>query len=946
MALPGAVNALGLGEIEVNSYLNQPFRGRIALLSPSDDELKGMTVALAPADEFDRAGVPYPIILGRLRFRLSHSDKGQPFVKVVSSLPISEPYLRFIVEVKTPSRRMLRQYTVLLDPPGAYNHLSTGAQQDTVAANSDARSGSSRPAGAMLGSAGTYGPTEKQETLWSIANRLRPDESVSVQQMMLALLNANPDAFEGRNVNNLRAGVMLQVPDSDQIQAIAPPDALRAVRQQNSDQGAGPAAASGPSPAPAQRAQGPQGAPSPQPQVDPALAVENERLRQRIELLEQDLLDMRRFVSDRDMSSGPDIPMQTSADDPETGAGDPAASLADDSRAPENRGPGRTSGDQPGGPAVEVTDRTDASVSGGATDGAVQEGAPLSRTADPKSAVEQKPSVNAKADKAEVQAEPKPKPKPKPKPRPAPPPEPGFLDDPVGYVLNDPIMMAAAGSGVVGLLSLALLAARRRRAKDEGDEDSADIADLDIGDLDVIDGEGDELPGANASGDGGSAGDQVAAAEVYMNNGRYQQAEEILSKALAADPRNDSLKLKLLEVYQEAGNADAFVTLANKVRSERGDSKDDPVWRQVVAMGAVVSPAHPMFTGGPASADAGGTGNADSADMPDMLDLSDLGLGDDDLDVLGDGGDGDSADLDLSDLGLGDDPSTADSAGAAGSDFDLDLGDIDLGDGDGGDDVLDAGEPGSLGGESAGDSDDLLDLGGAASDENEDFADLDLGALGSEMSMDDLGSLDGGSLDESEFGESGESFELDQLSGIDGLEFDSGESGETLTADEGDAAGGLDFGTVEAVEGLGDGLGDASDDADGLGLDVGDLGADLELGGGSDDDDPLGGADFELDTGGDEGASTAGSAGGSFNETMILDGLEFEEGTGSASPAEEMLPTADAGGDDEVGTKLDLAKAYIDMGDPDGALDLLNEVMREGSSSQKQEAQALAADLN
>ncbi|MGB0713285.1 MAG: FimV/HubP family polar landmark protein, partial [Gammaproteobacteria bacterium] len=402
----------------------------------------------------------------------------------------------------------------------------------------------------------------------------------------------------------------------------------------------------------------------------------------------------------------------------------------------------------------------------------------------------------------------------------------------------------------------------------------------------------------------------------------------------------DSLKLKLLEVYQEAGNAAAFETLANKIRTERGDSRDDPVWQQVVAMGAAVSPGHPMFGDGAGGAPAPSNESAESGEMPDMLDLSDLGLGDDDLDVLG-GDTGDSGDLDLSDLGLGDDDPGTTGSGSSGNDFDLDLGDIDLGDGDDGDEPLGAADLGGLDGGSPGDpGDDSFDLGGAGAADNDDFGDLDLGALGSEMTMDDLGGLDTGSMDESELGESGESFDLDQLSGIDGLEFDSGTTGETLTADADADSGGLDFG---AADGLEEASGDASDD--GLGLDLGDMGGDLELGDDSGELDALGGANLELDSAKDAESSLSVS-GGSLNETMILDGLEFEEGAGSASPADEMIPSQDSGGDDEVGTKLDLAKAYIDMGDPDGALDLLNEVMREGSSSQKQEAQALAADLN
>ncbi|MEQ8939132.1 MAG: hypothetical protein RLT30_10595, partial [Gammaproteobacteria bacterium] len=114
---PGVAAALGLGNLDLESALNEPFSGKIQLLSASVDELDSLNVALADAEAFDRANIDRPFILSELRFKLIRSETGADYIKVSSEQPIREPFLNFLVEVSWANGRLYREYTVLLDPP-------------------------------------------------------------------------------------------------------------------------------------------------------------------------------------------------------------------------------------------------------------------------------------------------------------------------------------------------------------------------------------------------------------------------------------------------------------------------------------------------------------------------------------------------------------------------------------------------------------------------------------------------------------------------------------------------------------------------------------------------------------------------------------------------------------------------------------------------------------
>ena len=111
------VHALGLGELSSKSALNQNFNGDISLLSVSPEELDGVRVKLADAEAFKRAGVDRPFYLSLLKFEPTLSKKGNSVIRVSSDFPIREPFMNFLIEVNWPKGRLMREYTVLLDPP-------------------------------------------------------------------------------------------------------------------------------------------------------------------------------------------------------------------------------------------------------------------------------------------------------------------------------------------------------------------------------------------------------------------------------------------------------------------------------------------------------------------------------------------------------------------------------------------------------------------------------------------------------------------------------------------------------------------------------------------------------------------------------------------------------------------------------------------------------------
>ena len=246
------VSALELGAIEARSALYEPLDARIALHDVRIGDIEGMRVTLGSRSQFEAAGVPRPFHLTLIEFAaVREGEDGHIHLRTYD--PVIEPFLTFLIDVDWPGGHAIRGYNLDLAPAarGVTGAVTTrrperGRGSDALSATPDSPAAGgaadaaattptspaavveSRPAGGS-----TYGPVRRNETLWPLASRLRPDDSVSVHRMMLALLEANPEAFYIRNINALSAGVTLRIPTRDEIGPGDRAAAVAEVKRQN-----------------------------------------------------------------------------------------------------------------------------------------------------------------------------------------------------------------------------------------------------------------------------------------------------------------------------------------------------------------------------------------------------------------------------------------------------------------------------------------------------------------------------------------------------------------------------------------------------------------------------------------------------------------------------------------------------------------------------------------
>jgi pilus assembly protein FimV len=232
MLLPVAVSALGLGEIRLNSALNEPLRAEIPLISIDAEEIDVLSVKLASRAQYEQAGIEQVPELRQLRFEPTTGADGKPVIRVTTRNAVAEPFLNFLIEVNWPSGRSVREYTLLLDPPTLMRGAPPVSQLPAVSEPAAARPPSVSASSTTPPSGGEYGPVIKGETLWVIAETVRPDPSISMEQVMLALQQANPEAFIRNNINLLKVGVVLRVPSRDEMTTLAADEARASAQAQ------------------------------------------------------------------------------------------------------------------------------------------------------------------------------------------------------------------------------------------------------------------------------------------------------------------------------------------------------------------------------------------------------------------------------------------------------------------------------------------------------------------------------------------------------------------------------------------------------------------------------------------------------------------------------------------------------------------------------------------
>jgi pilus assembly protein FimV len=618
LAFHGHALALGLGKLTVDSALGQPLSARIELTSVTKEDLDSLRAKVADPSLYQQNNLTYQATLSRARVSLESSG-GSPYLRVTSPVSVQEPFLDLLVELDWASGRVVREYTFLLDPPGM--PMAAGAAEPVAparagtpartsaapaqrapspsasAAPAPAGAGgraSTSTAGAATGGAGSdQYAVRRGDTLQKIATQFKPADA-TLEQMLAALFNRNQAAFEGDNMNRLRAGAILTIPSAADTQATSSAEATKIVHMQASDwrayrdrlAAAAPAAGA----AGAREASGRIGA-----AVEdrtPAAAPGSDKLRvsreagtgkagsaaedaiardqqlkdaqSRIATLEKTIAEMQRAVELKNQTLAQ---MQAQAEAAKGGKAETAGTSTAPGAAQNATAPATASPSSTGAPAAPAETTTSASP-------------PAATTSAP---------ANAPGAKAPV-------PKAAPAPRAEPP---GFFADLLSGTPNWALGVAALAilGGIAGII-----AARRRKGTKF--EDSI-ISGTDIktntvfgstGGGVVNTGENSLASDFSREGLGNIDTDEVdpiAEAEVYLAYGRDAQAEEILKDALKKDPQRQEIYLKLLEIHSQHNKPQAFETVASELFAVSHGQGD--VWHKAVTLGRQLDPNNPMF---------------------------------------------------------------------------------------------------------------------------------------------------------------------------------------------------------------------------------------------------------------------------------------------------------------------------------------------------------------
>lgn len=903
---PLAGFALGLGKLHVKSALNEPLNAEIDITSITDAELRGLQVSLASRADYEAAGVERIPLLSRIKFNIARRPDGRYYLHLSTDAPIEEPFLHMLLQLEWPGGRLVREYTALIDPPNYVAgapaptevpqiapapNASEPSRVEVVpppapAAESEPRlAAPSAPIAAPLPEppmqlvetvpppvpagqprevtviAPTPPPAETApaaaraashdwattieytvrpgDTLWSIAERVRADRQLTLEQVMLAIFRNNPDAFFRNNVNNLYAGKVLKIPERDDVAAMPASEARREFRAQYAawreyklrlaersrtltvaESAAPPAADGGGKEASSQT------------------AAEKTDARPAAQPAEQELLRIVRAAPDAEQKQGSDKAAESesaTAEHEQTALADRVTTLEESlqSKQLEHRELAEKVGQ------VREQLKNEKRLLEIESQALAQQTAKPADASPPQAEAKPEPKAQAEPAKPEAQAapaQPVKTPPRRPIQRPAPPPpveEKSFFASLVDDLLENTFAPLVGGVVVLlGGLILIIYLRRRRRSIAEFEESilasdaiATDVTTTGTGDTTTsqavtTSGDTSFLSDFSKGGMGQVHTDEVdpiAEAEVYLAYGRDETAEEILKEAIVKYPERHELKQKLLEIYFQRNDVNAFETLAEELYAALG-GRGGKIWEKVEEMGHKLNPANPMFRGGASSerraqesaparvADA----QADAADRGGMFAAGAAAAA---AGAAADVAATQAVDSTPSfDIDFDVPPKSADSgAGSNTIDFDLNM---DL-------------TPDTGGAKSAG--------GGSV-----DFESLDLGTPSSNL-----------------------------------IDFESGKS------------------------------------------------------------------DFTLDAPIQE--SPPPGAGG--------DEIKWE----FDAPSESTAASADAGGEsgngaadahwDETATKLDLARAYIDMGDAEGARSILDEVLAEGNEQQKQQARELAAQI-
>ncbi|MEZ5572374.1 MAG: FimV/HubP family polar landmark protein [Halioglobus sp.] len=730
----GSLMALGLGDMKLESFLNEPLRASVDLLNMGGLHEDEVRIRLATSEDFDKLGLERAYFLTNITFEVVSDERGGARIVIRSEEPVLEPYLDFVVEARWPSGRLLREYTVLVDPPvfsqatpvvsaservqEVERSAAPAKKNEQVTASGtsvDVRESSLAP-GAMpqrnynattdsVPTPGSRYMISRDQTLWEIASQAKP-AGASVHQTMLEIQRLNPDAFINGNINRIKAGYIIYLPSADEINSVDLSTALAEVREQNSAWREGRDqeryASSGPSlrisAEPEERVAAVsdnQGVSSPS---SPGAANESSTTsstmsaaaaattsgedgdkQERLAALEQQLETLQRIVSLKDdQIAALQDALKDAGGNVEEGAAMQPSELSTETLEAVEEVPGQTTDT-----VVAVASETIAET---------PESTPL--------------------EEPEVATAPVPKAA-SPTVKTAPP-----TDSSEGWT-----SYLLYGLGALVLAIAAVIFARRRSAAEPEQTGSAvkaaprdDVfSDVQLRDPNIeLVTPADEVPEAktveskrNNRGYGEhkhdeyasdvDAADALAEADIYIAYGRHPQAVDLLNNALANEPGNPVYRLKLLEIYTELNNRVAATAQLRKIQ-ELGDpdsiSRAESLMEGLRSDEEVEPAAEVEVPSKPAGGGPGLTPNPFSTnfDAGEALEDDFSGLEiegqddaavDDDLDLSGDFAAGHAENLDDEELVI-----AADSNGLS-TKLDLARAYLDMGDDDGARQILD-----------------------------------------------------------------------------------------------------------------------------------------------------------------------------------------------------------------------------------------------------------------
>jgi pilus assembly protein FimV len=663
-------NALGIGDIRLHSALNQSLNAEIPLVTSGGEELADVHVTLAPPEAFARAGIERHYSLSKLRFTPQQKPDGSYVIKVSSQESIREPFLNFMIEVHWPQGRLQREFTVLLDPPSSFQEAESGEAElpeaeassyyrppvaqpvrrrpveaaeaaapvvrprrpsrETRIVEAPPAESTPPPAEPVQVSGAQYGPIGRNETLWSIARQQNQDASISQEKMLQAIYRANPQAFYRNNINALKAGETITIPDRDTIVKLtgapsAPPSLRRAGRVAPKPERPAEEALAGGETAPqgqlklvapgASKSKGEtatSGAKGKAGRTGEDIALEtsdsvrqeNAEIRRSLAELREQLSGIQRLLVLKDEQIA-----TLQAQQKPGAAKEPAQAAPVPQPAPapaQPPAPPPTAAEPAKPPAIAEPAKTAQPAPQPAQE--VQAKPPTAPK--PVEAVPAVPPPQAAAPKRPpVQA--------KPAQPPAPAKEEGF----VASLMEHPTYYAIGT--IVGIFAFSVWLIKRRRAAmiDEtesiltlGDRErafqpkrppislgqppsgiseqssvttasrSSFLSEFTPSDFDALGGEMEEV-------------DPISEADVYLAYGRYKQAEELIRGAISQNPERDECKLKLLEIHYATENAQAFESFAQELAPTHKESKPE-FWEKIAEMGQELCPDSPLFGGG------------------------------------------------------------------------------------------------------------------------------------------------------------------------------------------------------------------------------------------------------------------------------------------------------------------------------------------------------------